>query len=166
MVWKKRIIILLVAVALVSVVPSSAMAYSVYEGNISSTYTNIFGDLNISPFDDYVFFRSGQYTYTLVVGDISLEGTTFTATDTIKNYTIDTTSNSGYGSSVYNYFVTDESGFSLDVGSNLIYSNLGSYPRLTERGEYYELFTAFLLCLALCLYALRSVLGFCVRTRH
>lgn len=168
MVWQKRkIIILLVAVAVLMAMPWTASAASIYtDGNISSTYTTIFEDVYISPLEDYVYFRSGQYTYTLIVGDLTLNGSQFSSNYSVKNYTINTQSGSGYNNNIYKYSVSEESRFSLDAQEYLVYSNLGNYPQLGERGDNYEIFTAFMLCIALGLYALRSVFGFSLRTRH
>lgn len=164
---KRLIMILSLAAALVLAVPSSAFAHDIYtDGNISSTYTTIFQDLNLSPFDDYVYFRSGQYEYTLIVGDIELNGSRFSSSEIVTNYTINTQSGTGYGNNIYKYTVTEENGFDLNASNYLVYSNLGSYPQLTERGESYELLTAFLLCLALGLYVLRSVFWFCLRAKR
>lgn len=48
---------------------------SIYSGNISTTILDIFAGVCAKyPSKDYVAFRSGQYTYDLYIGDISLAG--------------------------------------------------------------------------------------------
>lgn len=161
----RKIIIFLLALSLISV-PIQASAAEIYDGNISSTYTSIFEDVankKVGLLDDYVFFRSGQYTYDLVVGDIEFSSGKFVSNETVQIYSISTES-SGYNSS-YVYSTTSQDGFSLSPTNQLIYSNLGDYPDLIERSNYYEVFIALLLLVALCLYLLRSIFSFCTRRR-
>ena len=52
-----------------------ALNDSIYSGNISTTILDIFAGVCAKyPSKDYVAFRSGQYTYDLYIGDISLAG--------------------------------------------------------------------------------------------
>ena len=72
--------------------PSRAYAYDIYDsGNISNTYTEIFKDIieGLPSNDDYVYFRSGQYTYTLLVGDFEYNNKKFTGEE-YTDYTITT----------------------------------------------------------------------------
>lgn len=163
---RQRLIGLMAAFVLLIASSTTTHAATVYEeGNISSSITTIFGDVmsKVSPFDDYVFFRSGQYEYTMYVGDFTLSGTTFVPSSDVEVYLLSTGS-SGYNS-VYNYGYTLESGFTLDVGSNLVYSNLGTYPDLIERGDYLDTFTLILVSCAVFMYLVRSIFGFCLRFR-
>ena len=157
---------LVVALALVLAVPVSASAYEVYnDGTVSSTYTTYFRDIlaSASPFDDYIYWRSGQYEYSLVVGDLSYSGGRFTSSDSCTHYKF--TTSSGYNST-FSYSTTSINDFSLSVGNALVYSNLGNYPNLTDRGDFYALASLLLLLVALCMYLVRSVFAFCLRTRR
>lgn len=124
--------------------------YDVYEnGTISSTYITYYKDIlsGQSIMDDYVGFRSGQYTYTLAVGDLEYNGS-FTGNGNIKVYTFDTQS-SGYNQAL-KYTVSQDNNFSLNSSDTVLYSNLGDYPQLIERGANFEVFTAILLCICMC----------------
>lgn len=167
MVRKSKIICgLVLALALILAVPVSASAYEVYtEGNISSTYTAYFRDIvaSASSFDDYIYWRSGQYEYSLVVGDLDYSGGVFSSDDACTHYIF--TTSSGYNSS-FSYRTVEINDFSLSVGDAFVYSNLGNYPNLTDRGDFYALASLLLLLVALCMYLVRSVFGFCLRTRR
>lgn len=125
-----------------------AATHSVYEnGNLSTTYLTYFKDIvsGIGFNENYVAFRSGQYSYTLVVGDLDFNNNTFTLNGTGKEYEYSTTT-STYNSQYY-YYVKDISNFSLEVDNQIIYSDLGHYPQLVERGAKYEMLSAVLLCI-------------------
>ena len=167
MVRKSKIICgFVLALALLLAVPVSASAYQVYtEGNISSTYTGYFRDIiaSTSPFDDYVYWRSGQYEYSMVVGQLDFTGGRFYSSETCTLYKFTTTS--GFNSS-FTYSTADINDFNLQVGSALVYSNLGNFPNLTDRGDFYALASLLLLLVALCLYLIRSIFGFSLRHRR
>lgn len=159
MVWQRLILILLV-MALTMAMPCSAMAATVYEdGNISTSYITYFHDIvsSISWVDDYVFFRSSQYDYTMYVGSIDLAGTIFTCEDAVI-YNINT--GSGYNST-YTYHVSSGNVF-VDAGDKLVYSNLGDYPDLLSRGDYVETITFILVFVALLMYLIHSIF-YCLR---
>ena len=129
-----------------------AATHNVYDsGNLSTTYVTYFKDIlsGQSILSDYVAFRSGQNSYTLVVGDIDYNSGSFNASN-VTSFEFSTES-SGYNS-YYNYYVTDLTSFSLDVENQIIYSNLGSFPQLIERGANFEvlntvLISIFMLCI-------------------
>lgn len=158
-----RIIVFLVIAAVM--LPMAASAATIYDGNISTTYITIFRDIasKLSPFDDYVFFRSDQYEYMMVVGDFDYSSGLMSADGRVTIYAIST--NNTYNSS-YVYSVSTQDGFSISPGESLIYSNLGDYPDLILRSDYYELSAVLLLLVGLCCYLLRSVFGFCSRKRN
>lgn len=136
--------------ALITAICGSVQAatHTVYEnGNLSTTYVTYFKDIvsGIGFNDNYVAFRSGQYSYTLIVGDLEFNNNTFTLNGAGKSYEYSTTS-SNYNSQYY-YYVDDISNFSLEVDNQIIYSDLGYYPQLVERGAKYEIITAVLLCI-------------------
>lgn len=162
MVWKK--LILCIALAVFLAVPITASAADIYDGNISSTYTTIFKDIadkEVGFNEDYVYFRSDQYEYTLAVGKFSIENGVISADGDTRLYIINTESNSY--NSAYEYSVSTDSSFNLTVSNQLIYSNLGHYPDLIERSNYYDIATLILLLTAICLYLLRSIFGFSLR---
>ena len=150
-----RKIIAAVAIAIVlaaTAAPAAAQAASVYQGTISTTYLTMFRDVvsSLPVTDDYVLFRSGESTYTLVAGDLDYSGT-FTLNGEGKQYDITSVSGSGYSNSYYGYSVGSITSFTLTPGNYLVYSNLGDYPTLEERGVQYEFTTLFVLsvgCLA------------------
>ena len=164
MAWRKVIVPVLV-ICLVLAMPAQAYAAEVYDGTISTTYITIFRDIasKIPINADYVFFRSGQNEYMMAVGDFAESGNSIEATGEVTIYAI-STNNNNY-SNGYEYSVSTQSGYSLDPGSALIYSNLGHYPDLIERIDYFGFATLLLLFVGLCLYLLRSLLGFCLRRR-
>lgn len=75
---------------------------------------------------DYVAYRDGQYSYKLVWGDLSVsggnisgnivDGVSYTVPNNYNNY--------------YTFGHVTEGSFSLSVGSDVVYSNLGNYPTL------------------------------------
>lgn len=126
-----------------------AHADTVYnEGTISTTYLEyargvVAGKM---PADSYVFFRGGQYNYTLIVSDnLKHEDGRFVA-DTFTRFTW--TVSSGYNT-VPTYDVSIGSAFSLNSGSTMVYSNLGDYPSLEDGGVIYGQITAVLLAVLL-----------------
>ncbi len=126
--------------------------YNAYtNGSISSTYITYFKDIvsGQSINSDYVAFRSSQYEYILAVGNIDYDGT-FNGNGAIKIYTFDTES-SNYNQNL-RYTITSDSNFSLSRGETVVYSNLGDYPQLIERGSHYEVITAVLVgvCMLSC----------------
>lgn len=130
--------------------PVQAATHDVYEnGNLGTTYITYFKDiLSGAKFsDNYVAFRSGQYEYTLVVGELENENGVISLAGPGKEYVF-TTQSSSYNSQYY-YYVNDLNEFSLATGNYIIYSDTGDYPELIERGAKYEMFTALLLCVAL-----------------
>lgn len=164
---RKKLIFLALLLAVLLAVPTTASAASVYpDGNISTTYLTYFEDIasGLSPFDDYVFCRTGQYSYQMFVGDLTEINGNFSADGEVKVYTMEQTQ-SGYNA-IYEYDVSTESGFFLSAGNILVYSNLGDYPTLTESGDLYAFSAVLLLVLGICLYLLRSLFGFCLRIRH
>lgn len=127
---------------------TQAATHSVYQdGSISNTYVTYFKDIvsGIGFQENYVAFRSGQYEYTMVVGRLDRDGDSITLTDQGKIYQFRNTTTSGY-SSYYKYYVNDISNFSLDLTDDILYTDLGDYPELIERGDKYEMLSV-LLCL-------------------
>lgn len=126
-----------------------AATHEVYEnGSLSSTYITYFKDIvsGIGFNDNYVAFRNGQYSYIMVVGDLDYNNNVISLVGDGKSYTF-TTNSTNYNSQ-YNYYVADINNFSVNCDNNIIYSDVGDFPQLIERGDKYAIFTAFLLCIA------------------
>lgn len=135
---------------------STCMAAEPYEQSISSTYLQYARDIipNLDVEDDYVFYRSGQYEHILVAGEIEYNGSTFSSTDVLDSYVF--TSGSGYNSD-YTYSTGEVKNFNLSTSNKMVYSNLGQFPRLVERGSDYEVYqTIFMFIVALCV-VIRSI---------
>lgn len=140
----------------------SAATFSPYEGNISTSQLTYFEDLlpklNIN--DHYVFFRSGQYTYDLIVGDITYDNGVFTSSDSCAVYTLETNNSyNGY----YSYSATSIDSLTLNARDFLVYSDLGHYPELETRGDKYEMLQTLLFIVLMLGFVLRSI--FCNRAR-
>lgn len=131
---------------------TQAQTFTVYDnGNISSTYVTYFRDISsgLKFTDKYVAFRSGQYEYTMLVGNISYSDNSFNSSDILRCYTF--SSDGNYGS-YYHYNVSDVEGMTLNSSDVILYSNLGDFPQLEERGAKFEaintlLITIFMLCI-------------------
>lgn len=167
MVWKRLTIAISIFVIIALAMPQNAFAYSIYdEGNISNTYTTIYEDIvsGISPSKNYVYYRSGQYEYTLAVGDnMYLVDNIIYSTEKTKLYII--TTSSGYNAN-YTYNISEVSDFQLTLGDNLVYSNLGDYPLLEERSVTYEYLQTYIITIfALCCFV-RSIFAFTYRLRN
>lgn len=166
MVWKRLVIIISFFVIIATAMPQKAFAYSVYtEGNMNTTYITYFKDIvaGINPNDKYIAYRSGQYSYTLAVGDLTISDNNISSSDTITLYVYESSS-SGY-SSIYTYNVSEVSDFSLSVEDTIVYSNLGGFPLLEERSVAYEYTTLYIICIiGLCLF-LHNIFSFTYRLR-
>lgn len=97
---------------------------------------------------NYVYWRAGQYQYCFAYADdMELSGTTFTASEAVV---VTYSTVSGYNSQATFTTATD-SNFSLNAGNYLVWSDLGDYPTLYERGEVDYAKTA---CIILCSFGL------------
>lgn len=145
-------------------VPLAASAATVYEGNISTTYITIFRDVasKLPIGTDYVFFRSGQYEYLLVAGNLTWSGSMFTGSD-VTQYIL--TFDGNYNST-YEFGTVALDTFSLAPGSTLVYSNLGDFPDLYERNDYNETAAVFALALMCASNLLRPIFDFVLRFRQ
>lgn len=129
-------------------ITAHAQTYTPYEGTMSSSYVSYFKDiLSGVGFDkNYVALRSGQYEYVMVVGDLEYDGNSFTSNGTATVYTI---TNSGNYNSSYSYNVSEISSLSITPDDKIIYSDLGQFPQLMERGAKYEMLSAVLMLICL-----------------
>lgn len=115
--------------------------YGVGTSNVS-IFAGIVGKL---PLDHhYVYYRDGQYDYVLVHSDsLEFDGGTFSADDAT---TVTYTTSNGYQSQA-TFTIGTETDFRLDPEDYLVWSDLGEYPDLIDRGEVqYEALGCFILC--------------------
>lgn len=165
---RRSLSVLVCACALIAGIAISAGAATPYEGSISSTLLDIADNVPMTFSDDYVFYRSGQYEYKLVYGNLAYNNGTFLLVDPLTEVTISQVTQTGYGStSYYSYEQSELTSFQLSPGNFLVYSNLGGYPNLNEGGDsYYEAVQTVLLCAIICIFALlRPLTDFINRRR-
>lgn len=134
----------------------SAASYEVYEGNLSSTQLTYFRDIlpSTSILDNYVVFRDGQYSYSMVVGKLTYSNGVFTLDEPGRIYTIN--SNSSYNS-YYTYDNTTLDSLTLNTSNKLVYSDLGGFPQLEERGQRYEILTTILIVICCVCFIVRNI---------
>lgn len=121
-----------------------------YQGTISDSYKFIFEDVvsDLSIFDNYVFWRSGQYQYSLLSGDLSVENGVFSVTGG-DLYVVDLVQyNSGSWDTGSYHVYTHTTGidYTFDSLGYLVYSDLDGYPKLEGRGVNYAFICSFILC--------------------
>ena len=135
---------------------ANAQSYTVYEGNPSNTYITYFRDIigGLSFKDDYVCFRSDQYQYVMVTGDLNYSNGNFSLNNTGKVYTFE--SNNNYNS-YYSYNVSTIDSLSLNASDKIIYSNLGDFLHLEERGARYEIIQTLLMCIVCVCFIIRCI---------
>lgn len=161
-----RKIICIIAIMCVCLsMTSNAFAYTSYDqGNMSTTYISYFDDIvDGLPINyNYVATRSSQYDYILHASDtLKFADGVFTSEN---GTTYKITTSSGYNST-YSYKVLTEYNFTLDTNDQMVYSNIGDYPRLDERGSLYEyalIVTAIICCICL---LIRPIFKYVLRIR-
>lgn len=133
------------AVMLLSLISAGAAEVSSEYGVGTSNTTIFAGVVEKLPFGThYVYWRESQYVYALAYSEtLAFDGASFSGEDvTIVEY--DT--GGGYQSpaTISSY---DESDFELYPEDYLVYSDLGHYPDLIERGGVqYEALACIILC--------------------
>ena len=156
MVWKVRVFVAILLLLCATGTVAQAATYDVYEGNPSNTYIQYFKDIlsGLPLNENYIVFRSGQNSYVMVTGDIVQNNGLFTSDKECNVYTIETTANyNGY----YSYNIDTIDSLYVNVGDKIVYSDVGVYPQLEERGAKYEILTTILL-VAVCVgYVCRSI---------
>lgn len=160
----RKVIAIFCALCCLAALPLAASAAEIYEGNISTTYVTFFRDMaaKLPMGTDYVFFRSGQYEYCMVAGDLTWNGSMFSGED-LTQYIIVT--NSGYNNT-YQFGTASLDTFSLAPGGALVYSNLGSFPDLYERSDYIAGTQLFMLAVLSVMLIIRPVFTFTLRLRN
>lgn len=157
---KKLCVVLVAMLVLIAATCGTIQAatHNVYEnGNLGTTYITYFKDI-LSGTDikyNYVAFRSGQYEYVLIVGDLEFNNDTISLVGEGKQYRYYTTS-SNYNSQYY-YDVSTLNSFSVNVGNSIIYSDVGDFPELIERGAKFEILNSILLSVALLSVVIRRI---------
>ena len=151
----RKVSIAVIALALLFGSAIGAHAATVYDGSISSTYVTYFRDIlaGESILDNYVAFRSGQYEYTMITGNITFDNGIFNLVGDGYSYVF-STGTSNYNNN-YTYSTKAITQFTLDPDNYVVYSDLGNYPQLEERGARYEILSA---VLVMCLIVM-SILG-------
>lgn len=117
---------------------------------VGTSNTAIFGPVASKlPYGtNYVYWRNSQYQYCFAYSaDLQLSGTTFSAPDAVV---VTYTTSTGYNSQA-TFTTASESNFILNAGNYLVWSDLGDYPILYERGEVDYAKTA---CIILCSFGL------------
>lgn len=137
--------------ALVAVLTVSVSAYQIDSdygvGTTNVTlFTGFVHDLDFG--EHYLYWRNSRYEYCMAISSsLVCNGSLFTASDAVV---ITYSTNTAYaGQAILSR--QSVSGFSLDAGNYLVYSDLGNYPRLTERRSQDYAKTA---CVILCSFML------------
>lgn len=145
-----------------------AIQQQAYQGTINTTYLQFFKDIvaGLPITDNYVFFRSDDRVYTMYTGDLLYTHGKFELIGEGKEYVITQTQQSSGSPSYYAFSSGVISGAVVSVGDKLVYSDLGDYPRLEERGVLFEFVTTFLLCVFACCALVRPIFNFVLRFRN
>ena len=171
----RKINILLVALILVFAAAMPVSAANVpYQGTIGDNYRDYFKGVlsDVSIFDNYVFWRSGEYSYSMLVGDIEVsESGIFSLNGTGDLYVITQTFIDGSSQWQQNSFYTyqhfiDISNYEIDTSYGyLVFSDLDGYPSLEERGTLYSYATFFVLFVFSLCFVIYRLFKFCLRGR-
>ena len=151
---------------LLLVLPIGAMGAEISdEYGVSTSNTAIFaGVVEKLPFGThYVYWRESQYVYALAHSEtMAFDGASFSGEDvTVVRYD----SSGGYQSPPTIYF-DEEGSFELYPAEYLVYSDLGDYPDLIERGGVtYEALACIILCSFAVWYLLERFVRACKRSR-
>lgn len=165
----RRVLVCLCVCLCICTGTAAAATHTVYtQGNISTSVLTYFRDIvsGVGINDNYVFYRSGRYEYKLVVGDLKCENNIFSGLDPaayMQVYTLNTDTSS-YES--YRYTISMETNFNLNAQNYLVYSDLGHYPKLEERGLYYAFCTLFVVCIIGLCALVRPLFAFVLRIRN
>lgn len=124
---------------------TQAATYDIYDGNPSNTYIQYYKDIisGLPITKNYVVFRSGQNEYNMVVGDIVENNGLFTSDSECEVYTFSQRDSSYNG--YYQYHTSTIDSFVLDSEDKIVYSDVGGYPELVERGAKFEILSVVLI---------------------
>lgn len=134
----KKVIVLFLVV-LILVLPVSAASYSSYSGssnNLSSTYVDYLRERisDIDPDEDYILFRSGQYSYILAVSEMfTYSGTTLSGKAELLTLSAHQSGSVGSSYNDYHVSVTEDNNFRYTNNGYMIYSNcIPGVPSFSE----------------------------------
>lgn len=142
---------------------SSSLTGSPYGSVTGGTYWELAEGIvakSASATDDYLFYRSGEYEYYLLMGDLSLSGSMVSGADVraVRFW------RSGYGYDGNWYTESGTVSCSVSVGDFIVASSLGDYPAFELPGRSVSLVVCVGFGVGFALYALgglfRSVRGF------
>lgn len=113
------------------------MDYQVYRGHLSETPVDLARAALTDSFSDYIFFRSDEYQYTLIVGNIDFDTNYFS--DSAVYRIIYNPSFESNSDRYYQYFLISDSdsGYVRNPENYQMYSSRYLYPHLVERGDVY-----------------------------
>lgn len=106
-----------------------------FDGTLSSTYVDLGRDClwNLHWFDNYVYWRAGQYTYMFAYGDIVYSDGIFSS-DSCTILTI--TAPTSYSGALT--VSSSVESLHLSTAGRLLYSDLGDFPSLDSRKYIYD----------------------------
>lgn len=163
MVRKVSMLVCTLALIFGCAMTAQAATHEIYDGSVSSTYITYFKDtLSGLPLGtNYVCFRSGQNEYVMIAGDVVFNGSQFVLDGEAKEYRY--YSDSSSYNSYYHYDVSEIAEFQLEVGNHIVYSDLGEYPQLMDRGEKYEVLSAVLISICMLSIVINRIFRGCLR---
>lgn len=157
----RKLMAVLLCFAVLSAVPISASA-AAYDTDIPGDVLPVLRGVlekNYGLSSNYLVYRDASTSdYVVIIGqDMSLNDGIVTYSGCDK-FLVDSTTALSYKTDL-------EGSIDLSDGS-CVYSNMGYYPDLIERSDYYEIAT--LIVLLACVFAvvLRSIFSFCLRSRR
>ena len=133
-------------------IESVAMLGDVYQGTISDSILNYLTGF-IEPFQDYLIYRSGQYTYVVITGsDFDVSGSVLSGSGTVSTLT----TLNDYNNTLYKLDQSERS-FSVNTGgSAYVYSNQAGYSDIL-RSDRYEAFSTIGINAAFLFIAVRDI---------
>lgn len=133
---------------------------------VGTTNINLFGGVaaKLKHWEHYVYYRESQYVYVLVYGsELRYDGTRFYSDHvTVVRYN----SNTGSSGTQATWSVAASTGFALQPGQYLVWSDLGDYPTLYERGTQDYVQTVCIILSSFALYYLFHHLWGDIRQRY
>lgn len=139
----------------VSGTPYASLNGGTYEGYAAQVVAKLG-----QPFDDYLFYRSGSYTYVLCMGDLTLSGSTFSGSGCDVVTFSRSPSLDGYGVE----FSTED--VEVNAGGYIVCSNLGNYPQLDVGLARVELLLWLCAALLAVHFVCKPVFAFVLRSRR
>lgn len=149
---RKVTAVLLAACLLISVGLTASAASYTATGAVPSDVVQIFR-LYITKdnlFDNYAAVSTSEGEYKLFIGELQLDSGYISSSEEVKVVTV---------KADQSYDVSSISSLSLSCGSNILYSDLGDYPSLMERGEYFEILQTLLIIVVVLTMLLMRIFG-------